>query len=224
MEQNSKPKRQRAVRSEAIADQLESDIVEGLLPAGAKLDETAIAARFGVSRTPVREAFLTLTSRALAERVPYRGVIVCDLSMERVDAMFEAMGEIEALCGRLAAGRMTTAERAHLQELLARMDTLTDAGDFAGYERANTELHDAIYNGTHNSDLIDIAAAMRLKLAPFRRSQLQNRARMEQSRREHREIIDAILERDGSSAERHLRRHLLGSAKAFLAGRRAAAE
>ncbi|MEF2071512.1 GntR family transcriptional regulator [Consotaella aegiceratis] len=227
MKQDVKPKGQRAVRSETIAESLEEDIVGGALPAGAKLDETAIAARFGVSRTPVREALLMLVSRSLAERLPYRGVVVCDLGPDRIDQMFEAMGEIEGLCGRLAAGRMTTIERSRLQERHRTMAPLAATLDFAAYEQANTELHDLIYTGTHNGDLIEIANAMRLKLAPFRRSQLQNHERLAQSNAEHGEIVEAILERDAIRAERALRRHLLGSANAFLsayAARSAAGE
>ncbi|MEX6505125.1 GntR family transcriptional regulator [Jiella sp. M17.18] len=207
----------RAVRSEAIAGALEEEIVSGALPAGCKLDETAVAERFGVSRTPVREAFLTLASRSLVERMPYRGVVVCDLSVERIDQMFEAMGEIEGLCGRLAAGRMTTAERARLQDQHRSMEMLAGEGAFAAYDEANTVFHDLVYAGTHNGDLVEIAKAMRLKLAPFRRSQLQSHERTAESTREHAAIVEAILEHDGVGAERHLRRHLLSSAKTFIA-------
>ena len=207
----------RPVRSQVIADGLEEEIISGALPAGCKLDETAIAQRFGVSRTPVREAFLTLASRSLVERMPYRGVVVCDLSLERIDQMFEAMGEIEGLCGRLAAGRMTTLERAALQDQQRAMEALVNENDFAAYDEANTGLHDLIYAGTHNDDVVEIAKAMRVKLAPFRRSQLQSRERMAELTLEHAAIVDAILEHDGVSAERHLRRHLLRSARTFIA-------
>ncbi len=210
-------KGKRAVHSELIAEQVEKEIVAGALPAGAKLDEAAIAARFGVSRTPVREAFMTLVSRALAERVPYKGVVVCDLSYERIEGMFEAMGEIEGLCGRLAAGRMTASERVELQDLHKAMTALARSDRFEAYQRANSELHDMIYRGTHNNDLIEIAGGMRVKLAPFRRSQLLSRERAEQSNAEHQEIVEALIERDGITAERRLRLHLLSSARTYLA-------
>ncbi|WP_273506196.1 GntR family transcriptional regulator [Fulvimarina manganoxydans] len=208
---------QRAVHSDLIAECLETEIVDGTLSAGAKLDETAIAERFGVSRTPVREAFLILVSRSLAERVPYRGVVVCDLSPERIEEMFEAMGEIEGLCGRLAAGRMSPSERAALSKLHGSMCELAAAGRFEDYERANGELHEMIHLGTHNSDLIDIAHGMRVKLAPFRRSQLLNRERAEQSNAEHEAIVEAIVERDAITAERRLRLHLIRSAQTYIA-------
>ena len=207
---------QRAVHSDLIAECLETEIVDGTLPAGAKLDETAIAERFGVSRTPVREAFLILVSRSLAERVPYRGVVVLNLSPERIEEMFEAMGEIEGLCGRLAAGRMSPSERAALAQLHGAMRGFAAEGRFEEFERANGELHEMIHLGTHNSDLIDIAHGMRVKLAPFRRSQLLNRERAEQSNAEHEAIVEAIVERDAITAERRLRLHLIRSAQTYL--------
>lgn len=206
----------RAVHSEVIAGQIEKEIVDGTIAAGAKLDEAAIAARFGVSRTPVREALMSLVSRALAERVPYKGVIVCDLSFERIEGMFEAMGEIDGMCGRLAAGRMTASERAVLQERHLSMKALVEAGQLEAYQSANWEFHDLIQQGTHNSDLIEIARGMGAKLAPFRRSQLLSRDRAEKSFAEHEEIVQALLERNAVTAERLLRLHLLSSARTFL--------
>ncbi|MCQ0989305.1 GntR family transcriptional regulator [Jiella marina] len=216
MSRDNKQDAPRGVLSEVIAEHLEKEIVEGLLSSGAKLDETAIAKRFEVSRTPVREAFMLLVSRALAERIPYRGVVVCDLSIERIEQMFEAMGEIEGLCGRLAAGRMSASERADLLDRHKAMQRLAAAGDFQTYERLNTELHDQIYAGTHNADLIEIAHQMRLKLAPFRRSQLLNMERVEQSNAEHEEIVQGIIERDAVTAERRLRLHLISSAQTYI--------
>ncbi|MBN9670159.1 GntR family transcriptional regulator [Roseibium aggregatum] len=209
-------KNKRAIHSELIAEQIEKEIVDGILCAGAKLDEAAIAARFGVSRTPVREAFMILVSRALAERVPYKGVIVCNLSFERIEGMFEAMSEIDGLCGRLAAGRMTAGEQAVLQDLHLSMAALAKAGHFEAYQSANWELHDLIHQGTHNSDLIEIARGMGVKLAPFRRAQLLNRERVEQSHEEHEEIVQALIERNSVTAERLLRMHLLSSARSYL--------
>ena len=214
---DAKPKA-RVVHSELIAQGLEKEIVDGDLAAGSKLDEAAIARRFGVSRTPVREAFLLLVARSLAERVPYRGVVVCDLSVERIEEMFEAMSEIEGLCGRLAAGHMSPRERIALQDRHRLMERLAAEGRFEAFERENSELHDQIYRGTHNGDLVEIAHAMRVKLAPFRRSQLLGPERVARSNAEHGEIVQALIGRDAQGAERLLRLHLLSSAQAFIAG------
>lgn len=203
--------------SAIIADELEAEIIDGRLSPGTRLDEHALTERFGVSRTPVREALHELASRALAERVPYRGVVVAEITKERVDALFETMGEIEATCGRLAAERMTVSERAALEELHQTMSSLAAAGREREYEEANTAFHTAIFMGTHNPELIGVANALRLKLAPFRKSQLRAADRMQRSNEEHAAIVAAVVERDGKQAEKALRRHLMSAAKAVLA-------
>lgn len=207
---------QKQLHSAVIAGQLENEIISGSLKAGSKLDEIALAERFGVSRTPVREALHILASRHLAERVPYRGVIVASITRERIDQLFEAMGEIEATCGRFAAERMTIGERAALETLHLDMVEMADASRQVDYEEANTRFHTLIFEGTHNGELIQIAHALRLKLAPFRRSQLRATDRMKRSNQEHALIVNAIIDRNAREAERALRRHLVSAAKAVL--------
>lgn len=207
----------REVASVSIEATLEAEIVAGQIAAGTKLDEQSLTERFGVSRTPVREALHMLVSRSLAERVPYRGVIVVDITRDRIEQMFEAMGEVEALCGRFAAERMTIGERAELEDLHRRMGDLVKAGDAAAYEAANGEFHDRIFKGTHNVDLTELAYTLRLKLAPFRRFQLRSQLRMEQSHQEHEAIVLALLDHDPQAAEKALRRHLVSAAREALA-------
>lgn len=209
---------QKRLQSALIADTLEAEIIAGALDSGSKLDEQALADRFGASRTPVREALQLLASRSLAERVPYRGVIVAQITRERIDMLFETMGEIEATCGRFAAERMTMSERAALEELHQSMADLAAQVAHEDYETANTAFHMAIFKGAHNSELLDVANSLRLKLAPFRRSQLKAAERMRRSNEEHEAIVAAILERDAKATEKALRRHLLSAAKAVLAG------
>ena len=84
-------------RSDFIAEQLEEAVINGAFPAGSRLDEASIALQFGVSRTPVREALHILCGRGWAEREPFKGVVVTQISAERIDEMFEAMAELEDL-------------------------------------------------------------------------------------------------------------------------------
>lgn len=206
----------RELHSTVIASQLEAEIVAGELKAGTKLDEKTLTERFGVSRTPIREALHVLVARSLAERVPYRGVVVVDITRDRIEQMFEAMGEIEALCGRIAAERMQTSERIALETLHRRMSEQAKAGDAENYEGANIEFHERIFRGTHNDDLIELANTLRLKLAPFRKSQLRSARRVERSNEEHDEIVNAILDRDPKRTEKALRRHLVSAAREVL--------
>jgi DNA-binding GntR family transcriptional regulator len=206
----------RQLLSQTIAAQLEERILLGEIAAGARLDEVALARSFGVSRTPIREALQSVVSRGMAVRLPYKGVLVSEISPERIDQLFEAMGEIEALCGRFAAQRMTMEERAALLSRHEDMSRLAASGDAEGYEAANTRFHQLIYTGSHNEDFAEMAEAMRLKLSPFRRSQLADAVRMERSDAEHAQIVEAIVERDSPAAERALRRHLVSAAQTML--------
>ncbi|MBY6200552.1 GntR family transcriptional regulator [Maritalea mobilis] len=206
----------RRLLGHSIAATLEERILLGEIAAGSKLDETSLARDFDVSRTPVREALQIVVSRGLAVRMPYKGVVVSDITRDRIDDLFEAMGEIEALCGRFSAQRMSMEERAVLLGLHETMSDLALQGGAEAYEAANTRFHQAIYAGSHNSDFVEMAEAMRLKLSPFRRSQLADRARIEHSNAEHAQIVEAIIERDGQAAEKALRRHLLSAAQTML--------
>jgi DNA-binding GntR family transcriptional regulator len=164
----------------------------------------------------VREALQLLAARSLAVRLPFRGTVVSEISRERISELFEAMGEVEALCGRFAAERMRIEERAALAQLHEDMGELAAAADLLAYEAANTRFHQLIYAGAHNAEFRDIADSMRLKLAPFRSRQLIDCVRARRSHKEHTQIVDAILNRDGNAAKKALRRHLVSAAKAML--------
>src|SRR5258707_12934921 len=101
--------------AETIRQNLADDILHGVYPPGARLDENGLARRFNLSRTPVREALRQLTSAGLVEMRPRRGVIVSLPTESTLAEMFEVMGELEASCARLAAQRMSPAERVNLE-------------------------------------------------------------------------------------------------------------
>src|SRR5215216_5040510 len=101
--------------AEAIRQRLADDILHGVYPPGARLDEKRLAERFRLSRTPVREALRQLISAGLVEMRPHRGAIVLLPSEAALAEMFEVMGELEASCARLAAQRISPAERVRLE-------------------------------------------------------------------------------------------------------------
>jgi DNA-binding GntR family transcriptional regulator len=208
--------KQRDVLGQTIAMRLEAAIIAGELEAGTRLDEVSLAERHDVSRTPIREALQILVSRSLVTRIPFRGTVVSEITRERISELFEAMGEIEALCGRFAAQRMSIEERARLEKLHDDMGALMSRQDVTAYEQANTEFHQMIYLGARNSEFQAMAEGMRLKLAPFRRRQLADETRIGRSHKEHEQIVEAVMEHNGAAAEKALRRHLLSAAKAML--------
>ena len=101
--------------AQRIEEELLDDIAIGLLKPGARLDETRLAERFGVSRTPVREALNRLAAHDVLEPGDRRGMRVARYSLEDLAHMFEAMHEIETLCARLAAQRLTLLARSRIE-------------------------------------------------------------------------------------------------------------
>ncbi len=188
---------------------LEDEIVKGTLSPGQRLEESLLAKRFGVSRTPIREALQLLTATELAEKIPNKGVYVSLATPERLTAMFESMAELEGMCGRLAAKRMTSSERHHLEKLHNDMAHTVRLGDRDGYEGLNRSFHDAIYRGTHNDVLVDVTLSVRRRVAPFRRVQFTSLSRLAASHAEHQGIVEAIARGDFRMTEELLYAHIM---------------
>ncbi len=204
------------VHSTMILDVLEAEIVSGQIDPGARLNEAALAERFGVSRTPIREVLQNIVSRSLAERVPFKGVVVRAFDEARIRSMFEAMAEIEATCGGLAALRMEAEALDALENAHLKMSEMASYKASREYEAMNIEFHNQIYRGSGNDDLAQMAMDMRLKLAPFRKSQLMQVDRMLQSNREHGMIVGLLRARNKAGVETALRQHLAGAAETVV--------
>jgi len=181
-----------------IVDQLSEDIAAGRLSPGDRLDEQGLAARFRVSRTPVREALRELAATGLADNRGRRGFVIAEVTAEELAEMFEAMGEVEALCARLAAHRMSPFERLQLKEIHRQAGEAAGAGDSDAYVRLNEAFHDVIYRGTHNRFIEDMARGLRRRTAAFRDTQFREPGRLGLSAESHARIVEAI---DGNRSE-----------------------
>ncbi len=193
---------------ERLVQSVADDIVEGRLPPGVRLEEVELAARFQVSRTPVREALRLLAANGLVENRPNRGAIVATISEDRLYELFEVMAELEGVCARLAAQRMTPAERQALETLHAESAALVRSGDREAYEALNSRFHAALYRGAHNAALEDTVLAARRRVAAFRRAQFHVLGRLAKSWEEHDQVVRAILCGDGDAAARAIRAHV----------------
>lgn len=210
--------RSRGGLAEEVCQKIADDIAMGVFLPGHRLDETLLATKFDVSRTPVREALKQLAITGLVVYRPNRGSVVAEITPEQLDQMFEVMGELEATCARHAAIRMTENERQRLTELHAQSRVAIQNQDAASYDAINRDLHTVIIHGCHNPVLIDIVLGLRHKIANFRRTQFRNLERMSASYEEHAAIVEALLARDVVSCYREMRGHLLSarSAAAFV--------
>jgi len=195
-------------RAEELRLQLADEIVRGVLPPGAALDESDIARRFNVSRTPVREALRQLVASGLVEARAHRGAVVAQPSIDRLTGMFEAMAELEALCAGLAAERMTPAERHRLEAVHEELRVLSHAGNPDRFHEVNERFHNTIYAGSQNDYIAEITLATRARVQPFRRAQFRNLGRLAKSHAEHDRVVVAILRGDRLGAAVAMRAHI----------------
>jgi DNA-binding GntR family transcriptional regulator len=189
--------------------QIADEIVRGELAPGAALDETELARRFSVSRTPVREAIRQLAASGLIETRPHRAAVVARPDTGRLTGMFESMAELEALSAGLAAERMTGEERQALEQSHERLRMLIQSGDPQRYHEINEAFHTAIYVGAHNAYLAEITLATRVRVQPFRRAQFRNLGRLAKSHLEHDRVVSAIARGDRQEAANAMRDHIL---------------
>ena len=202
----SKQKPALGTQSNQLAQQLEEMIFSGQLRPGEKIEEATIAAKFGVSRTPVREAIQRLVATGMVEVRRRKGTIVTQLTMPRLIGMIEMMAEMDILAARLAARRATPEERNHLKEILTR--ARSSVGDQLAYTRLNREFHWALYAATHNHYLEDVALRTWKVLQPYRNFRLDQPARRQNSLAEHEAIYEAIRTSDGDIAAQKMASHV----------------
>lgn len=202
-------------RTDEIADAIEQLVLTGEYADGARLDETRLAERFGVSRTPVREALQRLGGEGIVEHRPRRGVFVRTPGPVELMEMFEFMAELEATCGRLTASRITESGLRDLAEANKGCEDAAASDDAEEYYSANGRFHHLIYRHAGNACLEAEAARWHKRLRGYRRLQLRLRGRMEQSLAEHCEVLAALSAGDTAAAADALRRHVAVQGEKF---------
>lgn len=190
-----------------ISQRLADEIISGALPPGTKLEEPALAERFDVSRTPVREALRLLDARGLIELVPRRGGVVINTGPEKLADMLEAMCELESLCCRIATQRMSAMQRRQLELLHEEAIAAAEGHNAEAYLELNHRFHQLICQGTQNATLVASVESLRDRLAPFRAAQSGVERRFETSHREHLKIVEAVLGGQPEQAYLAMRSH-----------------
>ncbi|MDH6268166.1 DNA-binding GntR family transcriptional regulator [Rhizobium sp. SG_E_25_P2] len=186
--------------SDELRNQLEELIVSGALKPGDRLDEVELATRFGMSRTPVREALRALTATGLVDMRGRQGVTVARISIPVLLEMFQMMGALEGLCAKLAARRATLSEKAALRDVHARLIEALSTGDPEVFYAVNSEFHDLLYDAAHTHFLAGQTRSLRRRVAAYRRYVTHQPGRMVATIGEHQRILDAIERADAEAA------------------------
>ncbi|MDW3686240.1 GntR family transcriptional regulator [Cupriavidus sp. CV2] len=199
-----------------IREAIEEEIHAGKLRPGSQLDERALAEQFDSSRTPVREALLTLAAQGLVTIAPRAGIFVHRASVAELVAMFETLAEMEGVVARLATQRISESGRAALASAFEHGRAYVEAGDHPGYVASNRDFHDVLYHACANPYLADQIRMLRRRLSIYWRHRgLINPARVPGSFQEHGVIVAAVLDGNGDAAAAAMRAHISAGGKAI---------
>ncbi|MES0825266.1 GntR family transcriptional regulator [Ruegeria sp. SCP11] len=177
----------------------------GVYKPGDRLVESELAERFGVSRTPIREALQRLETQSLLER-DGRSLIVASLDHNQMAELYVVRRELEGLAAKLAAKHATEEEIKVLQEMVAEDDALVD--DPSALSRANRRFHEQIHLASHNRYLVQQLDLVHRTMALMATTSLAVQGRGEIAQSEHKGIVEAIAARDEEAAERALKEHI----------------
>ncbi len=196
--------------SSVVQSELERMILSGELPPGEKLTEVALAARLGVSRGPLREAFRMLEEAGLVRTEKNRGVFVRALPVEEAIEIFDLRASMEELVGRRLAGSILPAELKEVR-LVEQMEQAVKAKDAQRYHLLNLAFHDRLVELAGNGKMTSIYRKLIKELSLFRRLNLADGVLMPLSVGEHRHIVKAIASGDRDAAGRAMYDHAMDS-------------
>jgi DNA-binding GntR family transcriptional regulator len=201
---------------EQVAERLRTRIFAHELEPGAWIDEQALAAEFGISRTPMREALKVLASEGLVDLKPRRGCYVSEPSEQDLDDIFPVIALLEGRCAQEAALRATAADLTRLEAIHQQLEQSAAANDADRFFEANQAFHDALQELAGNRWLRQLIVDTRKVVKLTRRDSLRLEGRLKQSLAEHRSILGAVREGKGDQAGHLMHDHIL-SGRAALA-------
>lgn len=194
--------------SHRALDQLRQMIFDGTLSPGSDHLETELALRLGMSRTPVREALLTLEAQGLVEIRPRRGVRIITTQLEDMREVYDVLTAIESLAAaRLAERALEPEDLAHLEQALTDMEAALEDEDLNAWAEADDRFHTSLVALSGNSRIASIAAMMRDQVHRARYLTLRLRPIPTQSNIDHRNILDAIRAGEVDKARELYREH-----------------
>ena len=186
---------------EKILETIRDAILKGALKPGEKVAEPELAERFGISRTPIREAFRQLESEGYLTVIPRKGAVVAALSEKDVDEFYAIKSILEGYAAELAATRLSQKEIEKLQAINEKLRNLAAEGDVKNFYRAHNEFHDLFIKAADNQKLAELIQQLGMKFLRLRMASLSAPGRMNISVAEHERLIEAFKMQDGHLAE-----------------------
>lgn len=187
--------------------EIEQLILRGEIAIGERINESELAARFGTSRGPVREALRALEEARLVRSEKNRGVFVREISVAEADEIYDVREALDQLIGARVAERATPEQLRELEEVIADMDKATAKGDIKSYHALNLRFHDRLVEFAGNARLTESYRLLTKGLLLFRLRGLKDGGGFAVSNTEHKAFAAALAARDGTLAGQLLRRH-----------------
>jgi phosphonate utilization transcriptional regulator len=196
-----------------VQQEIERAILQGEYEPGSKLIEATLAAKMGVSRGPVREAFRMLEEAGLVRNEKNRGVFVRDIPMGEAVEIFDLRAAMDELVGRKLATSITPAQLKEVKALVDGMEKAVKATDARTYHMLNLKFHDRLVEMAGNSKLTGFYRKLIKELSLFRRLNLADGWLLPISASEHRQIIKGIASGDPQAAGKAMFDHVMDSKK-----------
>lgn len=198
----------KTLHHEVVVDALRELILDGDLEPMSRINEVELCERFGISRTPLREAIKLLAAEGLLVLLPNRGARVVALSETEIADILQVIGALEGAAGELACERMTDAELAEIEALTDVMVEAWKVRDYPGYFARNREIHDAIMAAARNPALQSTYASLAGRVQRARFSAAKTDEQWAQAVDDHKLMVMLMRRRDGAALGQLLREHL----------------
>lgn len=201
---------------EKILETIRDAILKGTLKPGEKVAEPELAERFGISRTPIREAFRQLESEGYLTVIPRKGAVVAALSERDVQEFYAIKSILEGYAASLAARNLTEKELERLETVNRKLRSLGEEGDVRSFYRVHNEFHEIFLKAADNTKLYELIHQLGMKFNRLRMASLSVTGRMEISVDEHEKLLDAFRRKDAAMAENLVKNTALLGSKVLL--------
>ncbi|MBP2665137.1 MAG: ydfH [Firmicutes bacterium] len=201
---------------EVVYETLREAIRTGALSPGERLMEIQLAEELGVSRTPVREAIRKLELERFVVMLPRRGTYVANLSLKDINEVFEIRAALDGLAAGLAAERITEEELEQMERLLVEIADHIEKHDNQKIVEADEAFHDILYRASRNERLVGIIYNLREQFTRFRSVSINYPGRLQNTLEEHRQLVEAIAQRNPEAAQQKAREHIENAEQTLL--------
>ncbi len=186
---------------EKILETIRDAILKGSMKPGERVSEPELAERFGISRTPIREAFRQLESEGYLKVIPRKGAVVASLSERDIEEFYAIKIILEGFAAKMAAEKLSMKDIEKLESINQRLAQIAKDGDVKNFFRVHNEFHEVFIKAAGNERLYEMINQLVMKFKRLRLASLSVPGRMEISVEEHRNMIQAFKDHDGDKAD-----------------------